>query len=88
MGCFAEDKYVTNLVFDFYGNYTLQDLVETAKRFRVAALALVKSGRLSQAQADTVGGVVNGRDYLGMLVLLTEAQDALNNPSSMLDTSP
>lgn len=61
----AGDNFIIKLAYDFYGNYTLQDLIEAASRLRSAAAALLKAKQLTKAQANSASGVVNGQDYLG-----------------------
>ena len=60
----AGDSFIPKLVFDFYGNFTLQDLLEAAGRMRAAVASLKLSKQLSAAQANSATGVVAGQDHL------------------------
>lgn len=62
----AGDSFIVKLAYDFYGNYTLQDLIEASSRLRAAAASLLKAKQLTKAQADSASGVINGQDYLGI----------------------
>ena len=65
------DFIKTKLVFDFYGNYTLQDLIEATKRLRDTVRGLEKNGQLTSNQAKKALGMKDGRhDYLGMDISL------------------
>ena len=61
----AGDNFIIKLAYDFYGNYTLQDLIQAASRLRAAVASLLKAKELTKAQADSASGKVNGQDYLG-----------------------
>ena len=61
----AGDNFIIKLAYDFYGNYTLQDLIEAASRLRAASTSLLKAKKLTEAQANSASGVVKGQDYLG-----------------------
>ena len=60
----AGDNFIIKLAFDFYGNFTLQDLIEAAGRLRLAAASLRASKQLSNAQADSAAGIIKGQDFL------------------------
>ena len=63
------DFISTKLVFDFYGNYTLQDLIDATKRLRDAVRGLEKNGQLTSNQAKKALGMKDGsNDYLGTCI--------------------
>lgn len=61
----AEGNFVHQLTTDFYGNYTLQDLIGATKRMRCAVHSLVETSQMAEADANVALGRVTGRDYLG-----------------------
>jgi hypothetical protein len=57
---------VVRLMTDFYGNYTLQDMIEVASRLREAAVALEEAKQLKKKDADAARGLdASGLDVLG-----------------------
>ena len=76
----AGGEFITKLVFDFYGNYTLQDLIEATKRLRDAVRGLEKNGQLTPNQAKKALGMKDGsNDYLG-----TGVFHSRNSPSRII----
>ena len=57
------------LVTEFFGNYTLQDLLGAAHAFRLAAAQLKAEGRTSQDALDKLVGKCDGSDSLGEVLL-------------------
>lgn len=53
------------LVTEFFGNYTLQDLLGAAQAFRLAAARLKEEGGTSQSALDKLVGMRDGSDCLG-----------------------
>ena len=48
--------HITPLVTEYFGNYTLQDLLGATQAFRLAAAELRAEGRTSQAGAGQARG--------------------------------
>ena len=57
------------LVTEFFGNYTIQDLLGAAHAFRLAAAQLRAEGRTSQDAVDKLVGKRDGCDSLGEVLL-------------------
>jgi len=67
----AGDGCVARLALEvYYGNYTLQDLIQATSRLRVAVKALQGVGQLNKEDANAARGVdASGLDFLGQLLV-------------------
>ena len=67
------------LVTEFFGNYTIQDLLGAAHAFRLAAAQLKAEGRTSQDALDKLVGKRDGSDSLGEVLLSALLVKAYSN---------
>ncbi len=61
----AAHGHVKPLTTEFFGNYTLQDLLGATQVLRLAAARLRAEGETSQQALDKLVGVRDGSDALG-----------------------
>ena len=57
--------HVTPLVTEYFGNYTLQDLLGATQAFRLAAAKLRAEGKTSPQALEKLVGLRDGTDALG-----------------------
>ncbi len=57
--------HITPLVTEYFGNYTLQDLLGATQAFRLAAAQLRAEGKTSQQALEKLVGLRDGTDALG-----------------------
>lgn len=61
----AANEDCKDLALDFYGNYTLQDLIGLTARWREVARKLLQLKKITQSKYDEAMGLVrHKRDYL------------------------
>ncbi len=65
----TEHGHVKALVTEFFGNYTIQDLLGGAHAFRLAAAQLQAEGSTSQDALDKLVGKRDGSDSLSEILL-------------------
>ncbi|CAL5229887.1 g13301 [Coccomyxa viridis] len=66
--------HVTPLVTEYFGNYTLQDLLGATQAFRLAAAKLRAEGKTSPQALEKLVGLRDGTDALGHLAIgITQA---------------
>ena len=63
--CCAVHGHVTPLVTEYFGNYTLQDLLGATQAFRLAAAKLRAEGKTSPQALEKLVGLRDGTDALG-----------------------
>jgi len=65
----AEHGHVKALVTEFFGNYTLQDLLGATQALRLAAARLKAEGKTSMDALNKLVGMRDGSDALGAPIL-------------------
>ena len=63
--CFAEHGHFKELATAFYGNYTVQDLLDATHKLRQAAAKLRARNTASSQDIDRMLGLSDGQDSLG-----------------------
>lgn len=64
---FAENGHVKELVTAFFGNYTLQELLDATHKLRQAAAKLRALNSASKEDIDRMLGFADGQDALGAI---------------------
>ncbi len=63
--CLAEKGHVKELTTAFYGNYTVQDLLDATHKFRQAAAKLRARKTAASQDIERMLGFSDGQDSLG-----------------------
>jgi hypothetical protein len=67
LGADKEKGQIKELTTAFFGNYTVQDLLDAAHKLRLAAAKLREQGNMSKEAVDALLDMEEGQDALGTL---------------------